>query len=186
MTELEVAKAPDARIRRLFVDPLGLHALLTLQTGSQLETMYLDAGLKKARPLAKLRGVAVTSVAWSPVARARSFRCACREGRSARQQAPRARLHKRASAFTSAPVSERSEALVGTDSGVLLEVGVDEARKERVKQVYDLNDESGPIAGLLQVRLWGQARAARIQGCGRSRGPHLRLPLPPPPPLASP
>ena len=34
------------------------------------------AGLRKARPLAKLKGLAVTSVAWSPSLRTNSFRCA--------------------------------------------------------------------------------------------------------------
>ena len=66
-------------MRRLFVDPLGRHALLTLQTGSGsggssgLETFYVDGELKKARPLGKLKGLAVTSVAWSPLLRAHSF-----------------------------------------------------------------------------------------------------------------
>lgn len=91
VAELEASKSSDARVRRLFVDPLGRHALLTLQTssgggglvgslggltgggGAHLETFYVDGGLKKARPLAKLKGLAVTSVAWSPVLRANSF-----------------------------------------------------------------------------------------------------------------
>lgn len=33
VAELEASKSPDARVRRLFVDPLGRHALLTLQVG---------------------------------------------------------------------------------------------------------------------------------------------------------
>lgn len=85
-----MAKGPDARVRRLFVDPLGRHALLSLQTGGgggglvggltgggggpHLETYYVDGGLRKARPLPKLRGLAVTSVAWPPLLRAASFR----------------------------------------------------------------------------------------------------------------
>ena len=78
VAELEASKAPDARVRRLFVDPLGRHALLTLQSGSSggnsgLETFYVDGELKKARPLGKLKGLAVTSVAWSPLLRAHRF-----------------------------------------------------------------------------------------------------------------
>lgn len=86
--ELEASKAGDAHVRRLFVDPLGRHALLTLAVGgggggglgslggggAHLETYYVDGGLKRARPLAKLRGLAVTSVAWSPSLRPGSFR----------------------------------------------------------------------------------------------------------------
>lgn len=87
VAELEASKSPDARVRRLFVDPLARHALLTLQTGGggggglgsltggggpQLETHYVDGGLKKARPLAKLKGLSVTSVAWGPTLHANS------------------------------------------------------------------------------------------------------------------
>ena len=78
MAELEASKSPEARVRRLFVDPLGRHALLTLQTGgggaAALETFYVDGGLRKARALPKLKGLAVTSVAWSPALRAAGFR----------------------------------------------------------------------------------------------------------------
>lgn len=89
MVELEASRAPDARIRRIFVDPLGRHALLTIQMGSgsggssvlgsgsgsagSLETYYVDGGLKKARLLGKLKGLALTSVAWSPSLRANGF-----------------------------------------------------------------------------------------------------------------
>ncbi len=54
VVELEAARSPDARVRRLFVDPLGRHALLSLQTGGgglgslaggpHLETYYVDGG----------------------------------------------------------------------------------------------------------------------------------------------
>lgn len=76
VAELEASRSGDARIRRLFVDPLGQHALLTLQTGGgagAMDTYYVDGGLKRARLLPKLRGLALTSVAWSPVLRASSF-----------------------------------------------------------------------------------------------------------------
>lgn len=54
MVELEASKSPEARIRRLFVDPTARHALVTLQTGGgglgslgggpHLETYYVDGG----------------------------------------------------------------------------------------------------------------------------------------------
>ena len=54
MVELEASRSPEARVRRLFVDPLGRHALLSLQTGGgglgslaggpHLETYYVDGG----------------------------------------------------------------------------------------------------------------------------------------------
>ncbi len=81
MAELEASRNADTRVRRLFVDPLGRHALLTLQTGGHgiiggsgtLETYYVDGSLKRARPLHKLKGLMLTSVAWSPVLRAQGF-----------------------------------------------------------------------------------------------------------------
>lgn len=81
VAELEASKSADSRVRRLFVDPLGRHALLSVQSGGgsggggTLETFYVDGGLKKVRPLPKLKGLAVTSVAWSPSLKAASFRC---------------------------------------------------------------------------------------------------------------
>ena len=74
VAELELSRSPDARVRRLFVDPLGLHALVTVQTGSTLDTFYLDSAWKKARQVAKLRNVVVTSVAWPPTLRAASLK----------------------------------------------------------------------------------------------------------------
>lgn len=132
--ELEASRSPEARVRRLFVDPSGRHALLSLQTGSgglgslaggpHLETFYVDGGLKKARPLGKLKGMAVTSVAWCPSMSAHSF----------------------------------SEALLGTDSGAIYELSVDEGRKERLQKLHELRGEAGPIAGLAQVALAPERR----------------------------
>lgn len=69
VSELELSKSQDARIRRLFVDPLGIHALVIMQTGSTIDTFFLDRSWKKARPIAKLRNIIVTSVAWPPMQR---------------------------------------------------------------------------------------------------------------------
>ena len=74
VAELELTKSQDARVRRMFVDPLGLHVLITLQSGSSLETFYLDSTWKKARPIPKLKGLVISSVAWPAVLRAGSIR----------------------------------------------------------------------------------------------------------------
>lgn len=44
-----------------------------------------------------------------------------------------------------------SEALLGTDSGAIYELSVDEGRKERLQKLHELRGEAGPIAGLAQV-----------------------------------
>lgn len=78
VAELEASRSPDVRVRRLFADPLGRHVLLSVQSGGGrggLETFYLDGELKKARPLPKLKGLALTSVAWSPMPQTACFRC---------------------------------------------------------------------------------------------------------------
>lgn len=133
VAELEASRNADTRVRRLFVDPLGRHALLTLQTGGHgivggsgtLETFYVDGSLKRARPLHKLKGLTLTSVAWSPVLRAQGF----------------------------------TEALLGTEGGGLYELSFDpEAKKERLRQLHELRGETGPIAGLAQVALSAEKR----------------------------
>jgi vacuolar protein sorting-associated protein 18 len=58
----------------MFIDPLGLHAIITLQTGSIIETVYVDSNWKKARPLTKLKGLVISSIAWPTVLRAHSVR----------------------------------------------------------------------------------------------------------------
>lgn len=68
ISELEFPKLQESSIRRLFVDSTGSHVLICLQASGNagvLETHYLDAAWKKTRPITKLKGVAVTSVAWS-------------------------------------------------------------------------------------------------------------------------
>ena len=69
-----MCKSADARIRRLFVDPLGLHCLLLLQVGSGSEVHHVDAAFKKGKALGKLRGVGLSSVAWGPSLQAGAVR----------------------------------------------------------------------------------------------------------------
>jgi hypothetical protein len=51
----------------VFLDNGGRHALIALKstTGFPAETLYTHARWKKARPLAKLKGLLVTAVAWN-------------------------------------------------------------------------------------------------------------------------
>lgn len=50
------------------------------------------------------------------------------------------------------PLASCSEALLGTDSGALYELSVDEGKKERLQRLHELQGEAGPVAGLAQVR----------------------------------
>ncbi|EFN52342.1 hypothetical protein CHLNCDRAFT_139164 [Chlorella variabilis] len=153
VAELEASKSPEARVRRLFVDPLGRHALLTLQTGgggaAALETFYVDGGLRKARALPKLKGLAVTSVAWSPALRAAGFRVA---------------VVSRGTLLVcgGAVLGHTREALLGTEGGAIYELALEEAArgggKERLHQLQELRGEAGPIAGLAQVALSPERR----------------------------
>jgi len=67
VAEIELSKSPEARVRRLFVDPLGVHVLVTLQIGSVLDTVYIDRSWRNARTIPKLRNIVVTSAAWPPI-----------------------------------------------------------------------------------------------------------------------
>lgn len=72
ISELELSKLPESRVRRMFVDPLGLHVLVSLQVKGTLETLYIDHTWKKARNISRLKATVLTSVAWPPTARATS------------------------------------------------------------------------------------------------------------------
>lgn len=72
VSELELSKLPESRVRRMFVDPLGLNTLVSLQVKGTLETLYIDHTWKKARSISKLKGTVLTSVAWPPTTRATS------------------------------------------------------------------------------------------------------------------
>lgn len=62
--EVELSKAPEAAVRHLFTDGSGAHTLVVLAAGGAVETHYLYAKWPKPRPLARLRGVAVSAAAF--------------------------------------------------------------------------------------------------------------------------
>eukprot|EP00887_Chlorella_sp_A99_P003324 scaffold26.g3324.t1 len=132
VAELELAKSGDVRVRRLFVDPVGCHALVTTQgVGGALDTFHVGPDWKRARLLTKLRGVALTSVAWSPTINPCMI----------------------------------SEAVLGTDAGALLELNVvDGGKKERVRQLHQLQEGGGPVAGLALIQLAGRPGSRAMGG----------------------
>jgi vacuolar protein sorting-associated protein 18 len=132
ISELEITKVLDTKVRRLFVDPTGEHALILLQFGSganAVEMYYLDSSWKKPRPIAKLKGIMVTSIAWN-------------------------------TSVSGATTTSMCEALIGTATGSLILLSLDNKasnKKERVDQMYELHNEfadnTSPIAGLAILNL---------------------------------
>ncbi|KAL1837626.1 hypothetical protein VTJ49DRAFT_3565 [Mycothermus thermophilus] len=63
--DIELPKKPNevGVIRRMFLDPTASHLLICTSLG---ENYYLHSQSRQPRPLARLRGVTIESVAWSP------------------------------------------------------------------------------------------------------------------------
>lgn len=59
--EVEVTRRSDDQIYKAFIDPSGNHILVTTRCE---ENFYLHWGSKKVRPLQKMRGLVIESVAW--------------------------------------------------------------------------------------------------------------------------
>lgn len=72
-TEIEITKNAESHIRRLFVDPLGVHVFVSLQTGSLVETFYIDSKWKTAQLLTKLKNIVITSIGWPSIYRANTL-----------------------------------------------------------------------------------------------------------------
>ena len=67
MTELEILKGPEPQATGVWTEPSGMHYIMAMQTHAGIETLYMHAKWKKARPLSKgLKGEHVTAVAWQP------------------------------------------------------------------------------------------------------------------------
>ncbi|KAK4148728.1 Pep3/Vps18/deep orange family-domain-containing protein [Chaetomidium leptoderma] len=64
--DIDLPKKPAETgvIRRMFLDPTASHLLIGTALG---ENYYLHSQSRQPRPLARLRGVAIESVAWSPL-----------------------------------------------------------------------------------------------------------------------
>jgi len=59
--EIEITRRSDDQILKAFIDPSGNHILVTTKCE---ENFYLHWGSKKVRPLSKMRGIIIESVAW--------------------------------------------------------------------------------------------------------------------------
>ncbi|CAG8467025.1 8972_t:CDS:10 [Ambispora gerdemannii] len=61
--DIEIPKKPgEVKIYKIFLDPTGRHLLITTEQG---ENFYLFKKWKKAKPLSKLKGIIIESVAWN-------------------------------------------------------------------------------------------------------------------------
>lgn len=65
MTDIDLPKKTSdvGIIRRMFLDPTASHLLICTATG---ENYYLHSQSRQPRPLGRLRGVSIDSVAWNP------------------------------------------------------------------------------------------------------------------------
>ena len=68
----QTANAPLPVVHKIFCDPTGKHILVVLNT-AETSYVYTDwakdpaTGRKRSKPLAKLKGALINTVAWSPV-----------------------------------------------------------------------------------------------------------------------
>jgi hypothetical protein len=68
-----------------------------------------------------------------------------------------------------------SEALLGTDSGAIYELSLDEGKKEKLRLLHELAGEAGPIAGMAQVWLaWRKFTFCRLCVCKEACGTDWR------------
>lgn len=67
VVEIDLQRPGDAVCRQVWLDPSGSHCLVAASaaTGAP-ETLYVDSAWKKARILSKMKGMALTAVAWWP------------------------------------------------------------------------------------------------------------------------
>lgn len=128
VSELEVLRSVDAQIVRFFVDPLGLHVLLVTQNGSMFETHYVSNAFKRSKPVAKLKGVNLTAVGWSPELQTRTL----------------------------------TDVVLGSATGALYTLNIDESGREKVKQVFELSGKIDAVSGLCQVALESHKRLLMV------------------------
>jgi hypothetical protein len=64
VTEVELTRAADARVRALFLDPSGQHTIAALKSSSSCEVLYVHSSWAKPRAISKLKGLPVSAVGW--------------------------------------------------------------------------------------------------------------------------
>ncbi|CAH8856567.1 unnamed protein product [Trichobilharzia szidati] len=61
-SEIEITRQSDDRVHNIFLDPMGWHTIISMQSGMNF---YINRGMKKVRPLNKTRDHLFDSVAWN-------------------------------------------------------------------------------------------------------------------------
>ncbi|CAL8085718.1 unnamed protein product [Calicophoron daubneyi] len=61
-SEIEITRLSDDRVNNLFLDPMGWHTIISMQSGANF---YTNRGMKKVRPLNKAKDLLIDSVAWN-------------------------------------------------------------------------------------------------------------------------
>lgn len=130
VTETEVYKASDSKAANVFVDPTGSHVLVCVRAAGSgpavvAETFYLHRKWAKAKPLPKLKGTVVTAVGW--------------------QQPGQPRL---ADGEPLPAGDATTDALLGTDSGTVLAISLDEVMKKdsTPRPLLELRDRGRSVA----------------------------------------
>ncbi|KAF6779623.1 hypothetical protein AHF37_00835 [Paragonimus kellicotti] len=62
VTEIEISRLSDDRVHNLFLDSMGWHTIISMQSGSNF---YTNRGMKKVRQLIKAKDLLIDSVAWN-------------------------------------------------------------------------------------------------------------------------
>ncbi|TGZ52451.1 hypothetical protein CRM22_010621 [Opisthorchis felineus] len=62
LSEIEISRVSDDRVHNLFLDPMGWHTIISMQSGMNF---YTNRGMKKVRPIIKSKELLFDSVAWN-------------------------------------------------------------------------------------------------------------------------
>ncbi|RTG87153.1 uncharacterized protein DC041_0004393 [Schistosoma bovis] len=60
--EIEISRLSDDRVHNIFLDPMGWHTVISMQSGTNF---YINKGMKKVRPLNKTKDHLFDSIAWN-------------------------------------------------------------------------------------------------------------------------
>ncbi|TPP63016.1 Vacuolar protein sorting-associated protein 18 protein [Fasciola gigantica] len=62
LTEAEITRSTDDRVHNIFLDPVGWHVIISMQSGMNF---YTNWGMKKVKILTKAKDMLIDSVAWN-------------------------------------------------------------------------------------------------------------------------
>ncbi|KAJ7548955.1 hypothetical protein O6H91_07G034600 [Diphasiastrum complanatum] len=63
--DLTTSRVVEQSVHKVFIDPGGKHALITIRSSAGAETYYIHSKWRKPRVLSKLKGLLVNAVAWN-------------------------------------------------------------------------------------------------------------------------